>query len=87
MRALGSRGGKDGYAELSGIYDELDEVSGLQRRLGCPSIDTTSLALEEAAGRVIDLVDDRRRVAAGTTMTARADRADPRPLAPTRRTR
>jgi regulator of PEP synthase PpsR (kinase-PPPase family) len=65
VRALGSRGGKDGYAELSGIYDELDEVSALQRRLGCPSIDTTSLALEEAAGRVIDLVEDRRRVAAG----------------------
>ena len=87
VRALGSRGGKDGYAELSGIYDELDEVSALQRRLGCPSIDTTSLALEEAAGRVIDLVEDRRRVAAGSTMTARADRADPRPPAPTRRTR
>ena len=65
VRALGSRG-KDGYAELSGIYDELDEVTALQRRLGCPSIDTTSLALEEAAGRVIDLVDDRRRIAAGT---------------------
>ena len=31
-----------------------------------PVLDTTSLALEEAAGRVIELVDDRRRIAAGT---------------------
>jgi regulator of PEP synthase PpsR (kinase-PPPase family) len=37
----------------------------VQRRLGCPVIDTTSLALEEAAGRVIEVVDRRRLAALG----------------------
>lgn len=63
VRAIGSTGGKDGYAALDRIYDELDEISKIHRRLGCPVIDTTSLALEEAAGRVVDLVNDRKRVA------------------------
>jgi regulator of PEP synthase PpsR (kinase-PPPase family) len=66
VRALGGRArGRDGYAELNRIYDELEEVGAIHKRLGCPVIDTTSLALEEAAGRVIDLVDDRRRAASG----------------------
>ena len=45
--------------------DELDEVAAVQRSLGCPVIDTTSLALEEAAGRVIEVVQKRREAAAG----------------------
>ncbi|HET7304021.1 MAG TPA: pyruvate, water dikinase regulatory protein [Segeticoccus sp.] len=61
VKALGAGRGRDGYAELTRIYDELDEASAVLRRLGCPVIDTTALALEEAAGRVIELVDDRRR--------------------------
>ena len=66
VRALGARAGrKDGYAELNRIYDELEEAGQIHRRLGCPVIDTTALALEEAAGRIIDLVDDRRRAATG----------------------
>lgn len=65
IRALGARAGKDGYSELNRIYDELEEADAIRRRLGCPVIDTTALALEEAAGRVIDLVDDRRRAATG----------------------
>ena len=60
VRTLGATGGRDGYAELGRIYDELDEVGAVQRRLGCPVIDTTSLALEEAAVRVIELVEQRR---------------------------
>ncbi len=67
VRSMGSRGRKDGYAELSKIYDEIDEVSVIHRRLGCPVIDTTAIALEEAAGRVIDLVDDRTRLARATS--------------------
>lgn len=55
----------DGYAELVGIYEELDEIAAIQKRLGCPVIDTTKLALEEAAGRVIEVVDKRRRAALG----------------------
>lgn len=65
VRALGVRGGRDGYTELNRIYDEMEEAAGIHRRLGCPIIDTTSVALEEAAGRVIDLVDERKRSAIG----------------------
>jgi regulator of PEP synthase PpsR (kinase-PPPase family) len=62
MRASGhGAAGLGGYADLARIHDELDEVARLQRRLGCPVLDTTSLALEEAAGRVIELVAARRR--------------------------
>ncbi|MCL1899822.1 MAG: kinase/pyrophosphorylase [Promicromonosporaceae bacterium] len=50
-----------GYADLAKIYDELEEVARIQRRLRCPILDTTSLALEEAAGRVIELVTARRK--------------------------
>ncbi|MGO4957048.1 pyruvate, water dikinase regulatory protein [Luteococcus sp. Sow4_B9] len=63
VKGLGGFGTKDGYADLVQIYDELDEVGRIQRRLGCPVIDTTGLALEEAAVRVIDIVDDRARKA------------------------
>lgn len=63
VRGLGGFGTKDGYADLGRIYDELDEVGRVQRRLGCPVIDTTGLALEEAAARVIDIVDERAKKA------------------------
>lgn len=61
VRGLGGFGTKDGYADLLSIYDELDEVGRVQKRLGCPVIDTTGLALEEAAARVIDIVDERAK--------------------------
>jgi regulator of PEP synthase PpsR (kinase-PPPase family) len=63
IRATRSTGGRDGYAQLHRIYDELEEAAHVQQRLGCPVIDTTTLALEEAAERVIELVGDRRRAA------------------------
>lgn len=65
VKAIGSRGTRDGYAELVKIYEELDEVGALQRKLGCPMIDTTALALEEAAGRVLEVLDKRRIAALG----------------------
>ena len=66
VRTMGSRAvQRDGYTELAHIFDELDEVAAVQRSLGCPVIDTTSLALEEAAGRVIEVVQKRREAAAG----------------------
>lgn len=66
VRAMGSRAvQRDGYTELAHIFDELDEVTAVQRTLGCPVIDTTSLALEEAAGRVIEVVQKRKDAAAG----------------------
>ncbi|HNV09774.1 MAG TPA: pyruvate, water dikinase regulatory protein [Propionibacteriaceae bacterium] len=61
VKGLGGFGTKDGYADLAQIYDELDEVRAIQKKLGCPVIDTTGLALEEAAAKVIDLVDQRAR--------------------------
>jgi len=61
-RALGATSDRlGGYADLARIFDELDEVARIQKRLGCPVLNTTSLALEEAAGRVIELVSARRR--------------------------
>lgn len=66
VRALGTRRHGDGYTELIRIYEELDEVSAIQRKLGCPVIDTTALALEEAAGRVIEIVERRREAATGS---------------------
>jgi regulator of PEP synthase PpsR (kinase-PPPase family) len=61
LRAIGGGGGRDGYAELNRIYEELEEAAAVQRRLGCPVIDVTNIALEEAANRVIDLVEERSR--------------------------
>lgn len=63
VRGLGGYGNEDGYADLVAIYDELDEVGKIQRRLGCPIIDTTGLALEESATKVIDIVDQRAKTA------------------------
>ena len=63
-KTLGGYGTKDGgYADLVKIYDELEDVRRIQRSLGCPVIDTTGLALEEAAARVTDIVEDRARKA------------------------
>ena len=61
VEGLGGFGAEGGYAGLAKIYDELDEVGKTQRKLGCPIVDTTGLALEEAAARVIDLVDERAK--------------------------
>lgn len=69
VRAIGGSGDGGGYAGLEAIYHEIDQASQIQRRLGCPVIDTTNLALEEAAGRVIDLVDDRRQARIGAAGT------------------
>lgn len=60
VRAIGGSGDGGGYAGLAAIMDEIDQAAQIHRRLGCPVIDTTNLAMEEAAGRIIDLVDDRR---------------------------
>ena len=59
-RARLMRGGRQSYAGLVEIYEELDEASSLHRRLGCPVIDVTELSVEETAQRVIRLVESRR---------------------------
>ncbi|MEO9199389.1 MAG: pyruvate, water dikinase regulatory protein [Antricoccus sp.] len=70
VRTLGTTRGIDGYAELNRIYDELEAIGTIHRRLGCPVVDTTSLALEESAGRIIDLVADRTRSAMESDSTS-----------------
>jgi regulator of PEP synthase PpsR (kinase-PPPase family) len=47
------------YAELVEIYEELDHASAVQRRLGCPVIEVSNLAIEETAHRIIRLVQQR----------------------------
>ena len=59
VRGLGARGMQDGYNNLTQICDELDEVAMIHRKLGCPIINTTDMALEESAARVIDIVEER----------------------------
>lgn len=66
VRAMGSTTRhRDGYTDLVTIFDELDEIAQIQRSFGCPVIDTTDIALEEAAGRVIELVERRKESAQG----------------------
>jgi regulator of PEP synthase PpsR (kinase-PPPase family) len=48
------------YASLEEIYEELDEAETVHRRLGCPVIEVSSLAIEETARRIIGLVEQRR---------------------------
>ena len=48
------------YAELAEIYEELDEATGVQRRLGCPVIDISELSIEETAQRILRTVEQRR---------------------------
>jgi regulator of PEP synthase PpsR (kinase-PPPase family) len=59
-RARLMRAGKQSYAGLVEIYEELDEAAAIHRRLGCPVIDVTELSVEETAQRVIRLVESRR---------------------------
>ena len=66
LQTMGAAGVNEGYSELVSIYDELDHAAAIQRRLGCPVLDTTELALEEAAVRIIELVENRRRALTGS---------------------
>lgn len=64
VKHMGSAGRhSDGYDDLLHIQAELDEIKQIQRRLGCPVIDQTGIALEESASHVIDIVEDRARTA------------------------
>jgi [pyruvate, water dikinase]-phosphate phosphotransferase / [pyruvate, water dikinase] kinase len=48
------------YAELLEVYEELEEAAAVHRRLGCPVIEVSELAIEETAHRIIRLVQRRR---------------------------
>lgn len=59
VKTLGVTAMGDGYADLGRIYDELEAIEPLYRRLGARVLDTTGLALEESAARIVDMVDER----------------------------
>lgn len=53
------RGGARSYADLEDVYDELDQAEAIHRKLGCPVIEVSTLAIEETAHRIIRLVEGR----------------------------
>jgi hypothetical protein len=63
VRARGLRGGQGRYADLAEIYEELEYAESVHRRLGCPVIEVSNLAIEETARRIIQLVEQRRLAA------------------------
>jgi regulator of PEP synthase PpsR (kinase-PPPase family) len=48
------------YADLLEIYEELEYAESVHRRLGCPVIEVSNLAIEETARRIIRIVEGRR---------------------------
>jgi [pyruvate, water dikinase]-phosphate phosphotransferase / [pyruvate, water dikinase] kinase len=67
VRNLGANNRR--YAELTEVYDELDEATAVQRRLGCPVIDISELSIEETAQRILRTVEGRKAEAAATDVT------------------
>ncbi len=64
LRAMGGRA-RNNYADLGKILEELEECQQVFRRLGCPVIDVSNLAVEESALRVINLCEERATHGAG----------------------
>jgi regulator of PEP synthase PpsR (kinase-PPPase family) len=62
VRNLGANNRR--YAELAEVYDELEEATKVQRRLGCPVIDISELSIEETAQQILRTVEVRRAEAA-----------------------
>ncbi len=60
MRTMGGGARNRQYAELTEVYDELEQATKLHRRLGCPVIDISELSIEETAHRVLRVVEERR---------------------------
>jgi regulator of PEP synthase PpsR (kinase-PPPase family) len=63
VRTMGGGAHNRQYAELSEIYEELDEAAKVHRRLGCPVIDISELSIEETAHRVLRVVAERKTAA------------------------
>jgi [pyruvate, water dikinase]-phosphate phosphotransferase / [pyruvate, water dikinase] kinase len=59
-RARGMAGARRRYAALAEIYAELERADEIHRRLGCPVIEVSNLAIEETARRIIRIVEERR---------------------------
>jgi [pyruvate, water dikinase]-phosphate phosphotransferase / [pyruvate, water dikinase] kinase len=58
-RARGMGGGGR-YADLAEIYEELEYAESVHKRLGCPVIEVSNLAIEETARRIVRIVEERR---------------------------
>jgi [pyruvate, water dikinase]-phosphate phosphotransferase / [pyruvate, water dikinase] kinase len=58
-RVRNMRGRRASYSALVEIYEELDYAEQIHRRLGCPVIEVSNLAIEETAHRIIRLVQER----------------------------
>ena len=58
-RVRAMRGRRAKYAGLTEIYGELDYAESVHRRLGCPVIEVSNLAIEETAHRIIRIVQER----------------------------
>jgi [pyruvate, water dikinase]-phosphate phosphotransferase / [pyruvate, water dikinase] kinase len=58
LRYMGSS--KRRYAELAEIYEELEQAAAVHRRVGCPVLEVSELAIEETAHRIIRLVAHRQ---------------------------
>ena len=54
------RGSTRSYADLDDVYEELESADAIYRRLGCPVIEVSTLAIEETAYRIIRLVELRQ---------------------------
>jgi len=67
VRNLGAKNRR--YAALTEVYDELDEATAVQRRLGCPVIDISELSIEETAQRILRTVEGRKAEAAAAEAT------------------
>ena len=57
IRVLGLDNSVD-YVSIEKIYEELDYAEKIMRRVGCPVIDMTKKAVEEAANLIIDIIND-----------------------------
>nr|WP_245750822.1 pyruvate, water dikinase regulatory protein [Halanaerobium salsuginis] len=57
IRVLGLDSSVD-YVSIEKIMEELEYAEKLMRRIGCPVIDMTKKAVEEAANLVIDIIND-----------------------------
>jgi regulator of PEP synthase PpsR (kinase-PPPase family) len=53
------RGSARSYADLEDVYEELEQAEAIHRKLGCPVIEVSTLAIEETAHRIIRLVEGR----------------------------
>ena len=53
-------GGGGRYADLAEIYEELEYAESIHKRLGCPVIEVSNLAIEETSRRIVRLVEERR---------------------------